>query len=795
MSHLAAKFGFIRNNLVLKIMLAVILLTWLPSIVILEYSTYVTKQSFLAYTSEYFTQSLNNYATAIDQKLFNLQADISSLTLDSGTLDILQQKKTPNTSNLKDKLSSIESSSNWQSLYVIDNSGKIIAASNDQQKVGQSLFAVDKNGSIFQQLKLSGQTIADGQTPAEDQPGTVSVLKPVITGGKIIGYVAGNYSLSGLDSLLNISASDNIHIYNSQSARVSIINANSTANKVIDHRSIDKAFVSNQSSSQTKVINIGQDIEVTVLPSFGSGTIANLHWRIVGSINTQMILKNIYAFRLKVYIVTFVSLAFVDIFLILFLTGLITKPLSKLKKVAQAIAAGNYQARAEASNRSDVIGRLQYAINDMAMTLINEHYNLERQVKAQTLDLNTKVIDLEKSKKAMANILKDLSLTKTDLELSKNKDDALLSSIGDGVFAIDRNERIILFNEAASNITGYTYKEVAGKKFSDILHFDVRSSGDNKLSFINKALSGKAGKMPRMTYIQHKHGHWIPVADSSSPVLEKSKVTGAIIVFRDITKELEIETTKNEFVSLASHQLRTPLTAIGWYTELLLKDQHRLLSKEQKAYLKEVRDGNKRMTELVNALLNLSRLELGAVEIEPKVIDIGEIVSSVESELSRQITTKSQSFKQEISADLPKIKSDPQLLRIIIQNLVTNAVKYTPNKGKILLSVEHIKTAKSIAGHKVLANRILISVKDNGYGIPQKEHAKIFTKLYRASNIKIKNTDGTGLGMYIVKLLCAILKGKIWFESTEDKGSTFYVTIPVNAKLSRAGTKQLEVSS
>lgn len=792
MSFWSTKFGFFRNSLVAKIIAVIFLLTWIPVLLILAYSTIVTKQSFVKITGEYFAAGLENFATAVDQKLFNLQ---SNITLLASQPDVINYFTKPGDQiSLKRVLEDVASGTGpWKELYITDASGKILAASSNSSKLaGESIFLLENFGEEFRQLRDSGKMIADVVISDTDH-GSVAVLKPIVSSsGKVLGYAAGEYDLSNINELTKLSTGDRLIIYNKDNQILLLAGKPATEE---EKKSIFAQFQKKSSTAQTVVSEIDNQTAGVIIPSSNAGLLQQLKWRIVGTVNTHRVLNEIDDFRSKVYVITLLVLFVVDVVLVFFLRWLIIKPLNNVKDVAQQIAAGDYQKRAETSDRADVIGRLQYAINDMAMSLINEHFNLEHKVEEQTHQLSNKVADLEKAKTASVNLLEDLSKAKNEIEQSKNKDDALLSSIGDGVFALDVNHEVILFNKAASHITGYSEQEVLGRKFDEVLEFEVRSTGDKDAKFIEKSLSGRPATMPRTTYLKRKDGRWVPVSDSSSPVMDKNKVIGAIVVFRDITKELEIETTKNEFVSLASHQLRTPLTAIGWYTELLLKDEHKQLHTEQKKYLNEVAVGNRRMIELVNALLNLSRLELGTVAVEPKTVKLADVITSVESELSHELKKRHQTLNVTISDDLPQFKSDPQLLRIILQNLMSNAIKYTPEKGKIELKAVYNNAATTVRGHKVAKNTITVVVKDSGYGIPKSEVDKIFTKLYRASNIQTKNTDGTGLGLYIVKMLCGILKSKIWFESHEGKGTIFYLNIPANAKITKSGSRQLEPES
>ncbi len=157
-----------------------------------------------------------------------------------------------------------------------------------------------------------------------------------------------------------------------------------------------------------------------------------------------------------------------------------------------------------------------------------------------------------------------------------------------------------------------------------------------------------------------------------------------------------------------------------------------------------------------------------------------ELVQTVFDELKPQIEKKQMKVSSEYDSKLGKISVDPKLLRIVFQNLLTNAVKYTPEKGQIILGIKKEK------------DNILVSVADNGYGIPKKDQDKIFTKMFRADNVKIKDTTGTGLGLYIIRsIIEQTANGKIWFESKENKGTTFYFTIPAIGMVKKEGSKAL----
>ncbi len=250
--------------------------------------------------------------------------------------------------------------------------------------------------------------------------------------------------------------------------------------------------------------------------------------------------------------------------------------------------------------------------------------------------------------------------------------------------------------------------------------------------------------------------------------------------FQDVTKEMEIDKAKTEFVSLASHQLRTPLSAINWYTEMLLAGDAGSINDDQKKYLNEIYNGNHRMVELVNALLNVSRLDLGTFAVEPEPTNLIALAGSVTDEQRSTVAEKKINLVTNFDTKIPVIPLDKKLIRIVFQNLLSNAVKYTPNGGQVEFTLMLQK------------DEVLAKVSDTGYGIRKSQQDKIFTKLFRADNVREKDTEGTGLGLYLVKAIVEdAVEGRIWFESEENKGSTFFVTLPLKGMRRKLGNKDL----
>lgn len=383
-----------------------------------------------------------------------------------------------------------------------------------------------------------------------------------------------------------------------------------------------------------------------------------------------------------------------------------------------------------------------------------------------------------------SSMTEDLNNERNMAESVRQKDEAILASIGDAVFAIDLNQKITLFNPAAGAMSGYSQQEAIGAVYHDILPFVSEKTGQLDNAFIKKALDGKMASMKTSTMLRRKDGSFVAVADSAAPIYDlDKKLIGVIVVFRDVSKERALDRAKSEFVSLASHQLRTPLSAINWYSEMLLDGDAGDLNDDQREYTHEIYEGNKRMVELVDSLLNVSRLEVGKLKNEPKETSLIELENSLSKELRTSVLAKKMIMKNNIEKHLPNVFADPKLLRMILQNLLSNAVKYTAEKGTVVLTMRLAKS-EELSKAKLRHNQqyVYISVADNGYGIPLEQQGKIFEKLFRADNVRKLDVEGTGLGLYIIKEVALKLGGAIWFDSDEGKGTTFHVIIPVKTR-------------
>jgi PAS domain S-box-containing protein len=385
--------------------------------------------------------------------------------------------------------------------------------------------------------------------------------------------------------------------------------------------------------------------------------------------------------------------------------------------------------------------------------------------------------DLEDSQAAILNVLEDHKKDSEGILQKKALDEAILASIGDGLAVVDKVGKITYVNQAFEKILGWKSEEILGTYIAELIP-QQNASGDSvpfNEMILNKVLAGEViiADLSNPFYLTRKDKSNFPASTIVTPIILDGEIIGAVKTFRDITKEKEIDKAKTEFVSLASHQLRTPLSTVNWYTEMLLAGDVGKLTADQERYLQEVYRGNQRMVSLVNALLSVSRMDLGTFVLEPEPTDFALLVQNVVEEQTFQIDRKKIVFSNTFQKSIPFIQADTKLLSMVVQNLLSNAVKYTPEKGTVALSIIQTSDKKSLQ----------FKIVDSGYGIPKNQQDKIFTKLFRADNVREKDTEGTGLGLYIAKSIIDNSGGKLWFESKENKGSTFFVELPCTAAL------------
>lgn len=370
---------------------------------------------------------------------------------------------------------------------------------------------------------------------------------------------------------------------------------------------------------------------------------------------------------------------------------------------------------------------------------ITKRKNNELKIRLHSEELERLANDMEKFKLAV-----------------ENASDLIVITDGDG--------KIIYANNAASEITGFPLKEIIGER-------SVPWGGNMPKEFYQKMWQAiKTDKRPFFGEVinSRKNGEKYVAQLNISPVLdEEQDILFFVGIGRDITKAKEIDRAKSEFISMASHQLRTPLASASLSIEMLLGGIAGKFSKEQKDYLNQIYGDIWGMAGLIDAFLNVSRIELGIFILDIKPTDITKVSDSAVSKVLAQIKQKEIKLKKIYKLNLPLINLDFNLMRTAIENLLTNAIKYTPKKGRITVEIAAKKSD------------IIVTVSDTGCGIPKNQQKRVFSKLFRGTNVVKMKTEGMGLGLYVVKSVIEKMGGKVSFKSIENKGTSFHISMPV----------------
>jgi signal transduction histidine kinase len=365
--------------------------------------------------------------------------------------------------------------------------------------------------------------------------------------------------------------------------------------------------------------------------------------------------------------------------------------------------------------------------------------------------------DLEEAKINLTESLKSSEESRKRAEAERDKTATIISNFSDGLMLLDNKDRVFSINREAEKILELDSKKLLGKPIQVLSGFEKAARAATVLNAGLDGISQKQVELAKDFIIEL----------SVIPLNLDKKDIGHLIVLHDVSREKIVENMKTEFVSLAAHQLRTPLSIIKWSMSMLEKGDFGKLNQKQDEVVKRAFKNNERLISLVNDLLNVTRIEEGRYLNNIAMEDIKKIVGNAISDYDEEIKKKKIEVEFKDPGVLPKIMLDAEKIKLAVQNLIDNAVKYSSEGGKVTISLSNDD------------KNINFKIQDFGIGIPKSQQVKIFTKFFRGDNAEKVNTGGSGLGLFLTQNIIEAHGGKIWFNSESNKGTTFYFNLPI----------------
>ena len=422
--------------------------------------------------------------------------------------------------------------------------------------------------------------------------------------------------------------------------------------------------------------------------------------------------------------VIFVSSSLIAIILVIIITFLIsqgiTKPIAEMKKQTEKIAEGNYTGEVKIYS-DDEIGQLGQAINDLSF----------------------KIKEAQES-----------------TESERQRLDSVLRHMSDGVIATDRRGRIVIMNTAALDILNLKSEKVIGIPLLSILPLDEKVTFRELLET----------QQERLIHLEEDGEDSIVQCEFSVIQRESGFISGLVCVLTDVTEQQKIDRERRNFVSNVSHELRTPLTSIKSYTEALVDGAWE--NKEiAPGFLKVIETETDRMMRMITDLLNLSRMDQNRLALEKEFINMNELVLHIVNRF--EMVLQSEPYREKnyrILTDITQrdlwVELDQDKITQVLDNIINNAIKYSPDGGRIIVRLMETHTD------------IIVSVSDEGLGIARKDIPHLFDRFYRVDKARSRAMGGSGLGLAIAQEVVQLHGGKIWVNSIENKGSTFFVSLP-----------------
>ncbi len=493
-------------------------------------------------------------------------------------------------------------------------------------------------------------------------------------------------------------------------------------------------------------------------------TIGNLHQMV--ELSNATILESANALKIievevqRTTILTALLGFFVSIILcVIFARIVIIRPITDLSDAAKTLAKGDYTAHARIMS-GDQIGQLAVSFNQMADSLAIYSVDLEKKVVERTREVEAKTSELNQAKVHIETIIENLT---------------------SGLVEYDSNFTVLRINRAAEEMLGVQRGSVVGKQIKpeDTSKRELESlfrvsypGLTPEVRKLSKELSGITNADVHEIIVRYPFERELQVVTAPiiSPVT--GEMHGFVKVVRDITREKMISKSKSEFISIAAHQLRTPLSGVKWTMKLIMDGDMGPLNPEQFQYLERGYDTAQKMVVLVNDLLDVARIDKGRFGYN---FNEANIIDAITTVLNRSKPfAKGRGIEIEFHDNTGGVELfhfDVEKISLVIQNLLDNAIKYTNQGGKVVLEM----------GKE--GDYLKVRVSDNGVGIPKAQMGRLFSKFFRADNVIHMQTDGSGLGLFIVKSIVERHGGNITMESEEGKGTTIIFTIPLKEEL------------
>lgn len=361
--------------------------------------------------------------------------------------------------------------------------------------------------------------------------------------------------------------------------------------------------------------------------------------------------------------------------------------------------------------------------------------------------------------------------------------DIIISAIEDGVMVISPNKTIQVFNPGATKITGWPAEEAVGLDHHLVLKI-VDDKGEvvkPELNPVDMVFADKTHRSNDRLFLETRTQKRISLGFSASPLVDGDQLSGVVVIFRDISEQIKEQQRRAEFISTASHEMRTPVAAIEGYLSLALNENVSKIDVKAREYLEKAHSSTEHLGKLFQDLLTSARAEDGRLANHPIVVEMGAFIEQLSDDLKFAAQKKGLLTEfiigtpdSTIDASNPSAKVvrplyytylDPDRMREVITNLFDNAVKYT-DSGKISIGIT--------GDDKIVQVRL----SDTGPGIPPEDVPHLFDKFYRVDSSSTRTVGGTGLGLFICRKIVELYNGRIWVDSTVGKGSTFFVNLP-----------------